>query len=244
MNPGGGSAVGLFVTGTDTGVGKTVVACGLARAFLARGVQVVPWKPAETGWPDEAGSDSDAARLRAASGRTEPIERVCPYRLARPVAPSVAAAYEGRRIDPTRLEALYAARAQLGDLVLVEGAGGLLVPLDGRTTYLDLAASLKLPVLIVAANRLGVVNHCALTIRVAVGQGLSIVGFVLNHPSREATSKDASISTNGRTITDLTGIPCLGEIPYTSETDGQAEEHLHLHEYMEIDALLAAIQAA
>src|SRR5437879_13345036 len=153
----------LLVTGTDTGVGRTVVACALATALRQRGRRVAVMKPVETGVEDEP---ADPLALRAAAADPAPLDDICPYRLRAPLAPAVAARLEGVTIDVARLVALVARRRQEADMLLVEGAGGLLVPLDARTTYADLAVRTGLPLLVVGANRLGTVNHCALTAQI------------------------------------------------------------------------------
>jgi dethiobiotin synthetase len=200
----------LFVTGTDTGVGKTFVACALATALRARGCRVAVMKPVETGVLD---APEDARRLRDAAADPAPLDEVCPYRFRAPLAPSVAAALEGRAVDVEALEALVRRRADTADVLLVEGAGGLLVPLDGRSTYLDLAVRLAMPVVIVGANRLGTINHCALTARVAAAGGLAVEGFIL---SQTTPATDASGATNAAVIGSLTGLRCLGELPYAA----------------------------
>jgi len=195
---------GLFVTGTDTGVGKTFVACALALALRARGRRVAVMKPVETGVETEP---EDALRLRAAAADPAPLDDVCPYRLRAPLAPAIAARLEGVAIDVRRLAALIARRAASADPLLVEGAGGLLVPVAGRTTWADLAAELRLPAVIVGANRLGTINHCGLTARAALAAGIDVRGFVLSQPTPES---DASAATNAEAIEDLTGLRCLG----------------------------------
>jgi dethiobiotin synthetase len=199
---------GVLVTGTDTGVGKTYVACLLARALRRRGARVAVLKPAETGVTT---APEDAIRLRAAADDPAPLDDVCPYRLRAPLAPAVAARAEAVTIDVDAVVALAARRAAAADVLLVEGAGGLLVPLAGRTTYLDLATQLRLPLLIVAANRLGTVNHCALTARVAAAAAVAVRGFVLSAPVAET---DPSAATNAATIADLTGLPCLAVLAH------------------------------
>ena len=196
----------LFITGTDTGVGKTFVGCALAHALRARGRRVAVMKPIETGVGDVP---EDAARLRAAADDRAPLDAICPLRFRAPLAPAVAARLEGRTIDVGELVAAIRRRAGEADVLLVEGAGGLLVPVDGRTTWADVAARTGLPLLIVAANRLGTVNHCALTARVAAAAGLAVRGFVLSEPAAET---DASAATNAATIADLTGLRCLGVV--------------------------------
>src|SRR5262249_24369338 len=155
--------------------GKTFVACALAYALRERGRTVAVMKPVETG----VGSvPEDALRLRAAAADPAALDDVCPYRLRAPLAPTVAARAEGVTIDLARLESQLRRRRTAADVLLVEGAGGLLVPITDGITYADLAARLGLPLLVVAANRLGTVNHCALTARVAESAGLTTIGFV------------------------------------------------------------------
>jgi dethiobiotin synthetase len=198
----------LFVTGTDTGVGKTFVSCALAAALRARGLRVGVMKPVETG---VVGEPEDAVALRAAAGDPAPLDDVCPYRLRAPLAPAVAARLEGATLDVDRLVALIRRRTREADVFVVEGAGGLLVPVVGRVTWAEMAARLALPVLIVAANRLGTVNHCALTARVAAEAGLGVRGFVLSQP---APHTDESAATNAETIASLTGLPILAELAH------------------------------
>ena len=198
----------LLVTGTDTGVGKTFVACALATALRSRGRRVGVLKPVETGVEQEP---QDALRLRAAAGDPSPLDDVCPYRLRAPLAPDVAARLEHVRIDLDRIVALIARRRATVDTLLVEGAGGLLVPIAGRETWLDLAVRAALPVLIVGANRLGTINHCALTVRVAQTAGLAVRGIVLSEP---VPDPDPSTATNAAAIADLTGVRVLGTVPH------------------------------
>jgi dethiobiotin synthetase len=204
----------LLVTGTDTGVGKTFVACALARAWRAEGRRVGVVKPAETGVETEP---EDARRLADAAGDPSPLDDVCPYRFRAPLAPAVAAAREGVAIDVERIVGLIGRRSSTVDVLVVEGAGGLLVPLAGTTTFLDLAIRARLPLLIVAANRLGTVNHTALTARVACAAGVAVTGFVLSQPS---ATTDASAESNADTITALTGLRCLGSLPHLADAAG------------------------
>jgi dethiobiotin synthetase len=170
----------LFVTGTDTGVGKTYVACALARALRRGGHRVAVMKPVETGVTTEP---TDARLLRDAAGDAASLEVVCPYRFRAPLAPTAAARLERRSVDVDDLVRRIGARRADADVLLVEGAGGLLVPLSGTVTYADLGVRCELPLLIVAANRLGTVNHTALTARVAATLGLEVRGFVLTRPT-------------------------------------------------------------
>ena len=206
----------LFITGTDTGVGKTFVACALARGLRARGMRVAVMKPIETG---VAAEPEDALRLRAAAEDPATLDDICPYRLRAPLAPAVAAELEGVAIDVDRTATLIARRAAAADVLLVEGAGGLLVPIHGSTTWVDLVARVSLPVLIVGANRLGTINHCALTARVAAAAGLTVRGFVLSEPS---AARDESAATNAEAIAALTGLRCLGVMRHAPAGDTPA----------------------
>jgi dethiobiotin synthetase len=214
---------GLFITGTDTGVGKTLVACGLAALLRHRGYRVGVMKPAETGCVEKNGKlfPEDAFYLKQASGCDEPLEKICPYRLRDPLAPSVAAEREGVKIDISLLERLYGEISSAHDITLVEGAGGLLVPLLPHYTYADLAKLLKLPVLVVAANRLGAINHLLLTLEHASYRGLRVLGYVLNRLDNQLS---LAAETNRETLLSLTAVPCMGEIPYLSPLEGSALE--------------------
>jgi len=215
----------LFVTGTDTGVGKTFVGCALAAALRARGRSVAVLKPVETGVADVP---EDAYRLRTAAGDPAPLDDICPYRLRAPLAPAVAARLEGVTIDVERLVALVARRAAAADVLLVEGAGGLLVPIAGRTTWADFAARCELPVVIVGADRLGTINHCALTARAAAAAGLVVRGFVLSQPTG---ARDPSSATNANEIAALTGLPCAGVLRHGLSPEAAAAA-------LDLDALL------
>ena len=203
----------LFVTGTDTGVGKTFVGCALAHAWRAAGRTVGVVKPVETG---VEGEPEDARALAQAAGDDSPLDDLCPYRFRAPLAPSVAAALEERAIDVDRIATLIERRARGVDVLLVEGAGGLLVPIVGTTTWLDLVVRLRLPMVLVAANRLGTVNHSALTARVAASAGVTIAGFVLSQP---VTVTDVSAASNAETIGALTSLRCLGVLPHLERPD-------------------------
>ena len=148
---------GLFVTGTDTGVGKTFVTGGLARLLCSRGLRVGVMKPIETGCARH-GDDlvpSDAWQLMTAAGGQQDLSSVCPYRFEAALAPDVTARLEGCTIEPEVIQSRFQAIASSHDVVLVEGAGGLLVPIRGRYTMADLAVDLGLPMLVVTASRLG-----------------------------------------------------------------------------------------
>jgi dethiobiotin synthetase len=177
-------------------------------------------KPVETGCVEGGGKlvPQDAAALKEASGCELPLEQICPYRFREPLAPSVAAEREAIRIDIDYLMSGYGEISETHDITIVEGAGGLLVPLLPSYTYADFAKVLKLPVIVVAENKLGMVNHLLLTLEHASCKGLSVLGYVLNqiesHPSLAA-------ETNREALVSLTGVPCMGEVPYIQDSQRQ-----------------------
>jgi dethiobiotin synthetase len=182
-------ARGFFVTGTDTGVGKTVVACALVRELRRAGLDVGAMKPAETGVGPEG--PLDARALRAAAGVDDPLEEICPFQLALPAAPSVAAAHEGRELDVGRILACFRALSARHECMVVEGAGGLLVPLSEGFTMADLARELGLPVLVVARAALGTINHTLLTLEALSRRGLPCAGVVISHTGGPLAAADA-----------------------------------------------------
>ena len=219
---------GVFITGTDTGVGKTFVAASLAAFLRDRGYRVGVMKPAETGCPEINGTliPQDALRLKEASGVAESLELICPYRFAEPLAPSIAAERAGQRIDVDHLLATFGEIAGRYDVTLVEGAGGLMVPLLPSYTYAEFARVLKLPLIVVAANKLGVINHLLLTVEHASSKGLLILGYVLNCIPGEVS---LAAETNREVLSGLTGVPCLAELPFYEA--GETEKFLPCHSF-------------
>ena len=169
----------IGVTGTDTGVGKTVVTCALAAAFRRRGLRVAAMKPVESGAAFDD-PDRDGSRLRRAAGDDRPLSITAPITFPDAVAPLVAARRAGRPIDLDRLDAAIRDASRDRDALLVEGAGGLLVPLTEHVSYDALFARWRLDLVIVAANRLGVINHVRLTLAAARAAGLNVSAVVLN----------------------------------------------------------------
>lgn len=208
----------LFVTGTDTGVGKTVVACALILALRQRGVAVGAMKPAETGCPPE-GWPPDGAALAAAAGLDLPRPAVVPYALPEPLAPAVAARRAGVRIDLQVLDQALAAQQAARQLVVVEGAGGLAVPLTDELDMAGLAARWGLPLLVVARPGLGTLNHTVLTVAYARQRGLRVLGVVLNPWPEEP---DTATATNPAELVRLTGVPILGRLPRLPGVDIEA----------------------
>lgn len=204
---------GLFVTGTDTGVGKTAVACALAAALAEAGRPVGVMKPFESGCALDARGElvpADALALMAAAGVDDALSQVCPYRFEPPVAPGVAAARAGVTVDPDRVRAAYAGLAARHDPMLVEGAGGLLVPATPELLVVDLAVRLDLPVLLVARAGLGTINHTLLSLEAARRRGLSVRAVVLNRADDPA---DASLRDNAEVIARWGEVEVLGPLP-------------------------------
>jgi len=201
---------GLFITGTDTGVGKTVVSCALARGLCAEGVDVGVMKPVETGVP--ASGPEDARALIRAARVADPLDLVCPIQYAIPAAPEAAAAAEGSEPEASstdRINRAFTALSKRHTFMLVEGAGGILVPFDEKTTMATIAQELALPVLIVARASLGTINHTLLTIEACEARGLDILGVVLSHAAGVLTEADAE---NLKVLKRSLGDRLLGEV--------------------------------
>jgi dethiobiotin synthetase len=197
---GGGARAAIAVTGTDTGVGKTVVAAALAAALVRLGVSVGVLKPVETGVLGTMPAP-DASLLRDAAGAPDPLSVVCPYSFEEPLAPMVAAERAGRRIDLAALDAAFTRVSSDREVVIVEGAGGLLVPITDSVSYEELFRRWGLDLVIVAANRLGALNHTCLTVRAAETAGIRVAGVVLNAANQESSSAaQTNISTLPRLL--------------------------------------------
>lgn len=205
---------GIFVMGTGTGVGKTVVTASIALAARARGRTVAPLKPAQTG--DDGSLIGDAEFVATLIGLDEPAEALCPYRLRAPLAPAVAARIEGVRLDPGVVVAAYERLAARHDLVLVEAAGGALVPFSDGVDMAALASRLELPVVVATPPGLGMLNHTLLTLEALHRRGLTVLGVVISgYPSEPGL--DAL--TNPSMLARLTPVPLLGAIPLDAEID-------------------------
>jgi len=220
---------GLLLLGTDTGVGKTTVGRGLLQLAHQRGLALVPFKPAETGCtPDpadardllQAASFCDCHNAHGAAAHHADLSRVraltaddiCPYRFPEPITPSAAARAAGVVIDPARIRATAHRLAASGDALLVEGAGGVLSPYGPDFTGATLAEQLALEVLLVAANRLGTINHTALAVAELRRRALPLRGIVLVDVTAQGGPDRAD---NAREIAALTGVRPLGVLGYT-----------------------------
>jgi dethiobiotin synthetase len=209
---------GLFITGTDTGVGKTVVTAALAAAVRARGVDVGVMKPIQTGARPTPGglAAPDAEFLASVSGVGDPPELVCPVRLLAPLAPSVAAELEQTAVDIPAILTAYRALQGRHAALLVEGAGGLAVPIARNYYMSDLARDMGLPVLIVARPSLGTINHTLLTVHWARAAGLAVAGIVISgYPDEPGVAE----RTSPAVIESLSGIPILGLVERDPDVD-------------------------
>jgi dethiobiotin synthetase len=183
---------GLFVTGTDTDVGKTAVAVaivrGLMRDGLQSGLRVGVYKPVASGVPTGGAAGSDIARLWEAAGRPLSMEAVCPQRFEAAISPPRSALAEGRRIDETLLRSGFDAWRNASDIVIVEGAGGLFSPLGETTLNVDLARDLDLPLVVVDAARLGAIGRTLAVVRAARAEGLHVAAVVLSQIEHSGNS--------------------------------------------------------
>ncbi|OGA26158.1 MAG: dethiobiotin synthase [Betaproteobacteria bacterium RIFCSPLOWO2_02_FULL_67_26] len=211
---------GFFVTGTDTGVGKTLVACSLLRAFAARGVKAVGMKPVASGAVPGADGlvNDDVERLIAASTISVPREHANPYCFAPPIAPHIAAQQAGVTITLDRIERSFRALAALAEVVVVEGAGGFRVPLGADTDSAHMATRLALPVVLVVGLRLGCLNHALLTAESILARGLRLAGWVANHIDPAM----AAVEDNVRTLEALITAPLIARIAHSSAPDPAA----------------------
>lgn len=212
---------GYFITGTDTGVGKTVVAAALATALREAGHDVGVMKPVATGCVRrrEGLVSEDAEFLAKAADVKEALEEIAPVRLAEPLAPTVAAARAGVVIDLAEVWAAWRRIRAAHDVLLVEGVGGILCPVTPTQTVADLARQFALPLLVVARSGLGTINHAALTVEAARRRGLAVTGIILNRYNHE--SPDLAEMTNPDEIQRVTGAPVLCLVPNDPATRPQ-----------------------
>lgn len=202
----------VFVTGTDTGVGKTAISCALLAAARKAGLKTAAVKPVAAGC-DEAGHNEDALQLMAAM--TEPLdyEQVNPVALSAAIAPHIAAQREGRTVQASRLAGLCrGVMCGPADFVLIEGAGGWRVPLNPRETLADLAVQLQAGVILIVGMRLGCINHALLTAEAIARDGLKLVGWVANQPGPTMPCYEENLEALQRRLP----APLLGEVPLLS----------------------------
>ncbi len=204
-----------FVTGTDTGVGKTAVCCALLEAAAAAGLATAAVKPVAAGC-DDRGRNEDALQLMACMSAQLDYEQVNPVALKAAIAPHIAAREEGRRLSVSRLAGLCrGVMSTASDFVLIEGAGGWRVPVGSRETLADLARELQVGVILVVGMRLGCINHALLTAEAIQRDGLQLAGWVAN----QSDSRMANHQENLDTLRNLLPAPLLGDVPRLSPFD-------------------------
>ena len=210
----------VFITGTDTGVGKTLVSAGLLHALAKRHGRGVGMKPVAAGTELINGEEAneDVVALRAAASCAVPPELDNPVLLPDPVSPHIAAARAGVQIDIAHLVACHRALTKLADAVVVEGAGGFLVPLSPSETGADLAQALGLPVVLVVGLRLGCLNHALLTAEAIRARGLALAGWVANHVDPGMLAQGDNIAF----LQQALQAPLLATIPHQAKPDPRA----------------------
>ncbi len=219
---------GCFITGTDTGVGKTMVTAALARHLTERGHSIGVMKPIETGVAGDDRFDSDAARLKAAASATESLDLIGPYRFSPPLAPLAAARKTGVTIELDRIVQAFDRVRDRHSISLVEGIGGVMVPIGIDWDVRDLMVRLGLPVLVVGQATLGGVNHALLTLDALRQRGLRIVALLLNRPSPLAAGSHETAQTDSTVslLRERSGVPVLGPLPYDPHLAGSWTERI------------------
>ena len=211
---------GVFVTGTDTGVGKTLVSSALVRRLAQMSCGVGVMKPVETGVQSESLDQTDAGRLMAAAGVGDALDLVCPYRFHAPLAPFAAASAERRCVDMQDILRPYAQLTERHAFMVVEGAGGLLVPMGQDWSMRDLIARLGLPVLLVGRAGLGGINHALLTLECLRREGIVVLALLLNETAPPSTSvEQEQIASTVSLLRARGGVPVLGPLPYQARLD-------------------------
>jgi dethiobiotin synthetase len=214
------SARGYFVTGTDTGVGKTLLACALLHAFAQRGLRVIGMKPVAAGAQciDGVWRNDDVEQLIAASNVNAPREAINPYCFEPPIAPHIAAQLNNKLIKNKYIVDNCQRLSALADVVIVEGAGGFCVPLSDHETSADLAQQLALPVVLVVGMRLGCLNHALLTAEAIRARGLVLAGWIANHIDPAMAQADNNVAA----LQARLGAPLLARVAFSGTPDAAA----------------------
>jgi len=213
---------GIFITGTDTGVGKTLVAAALVLHLKKRGLSIGVMKPIETGCSAGKESRSDAARLRSIIESEEPFGAICVYSFELPVAPLTAAQLSNQPINLDTIRKIYRLLSSRYECIVVEGVGGVHVPITQHNNVMDLVKQLRLPVVVVGRSGLGGINHALLTIEALRRQKIRIIALVLNRtePVRSVIARVQERSTMA-ILRKRAGVPVLGPLPYESGMPGR-----------------------
>lgn len=218
---------GIFITGTDTNVGKTVVTASLGMALQRKGIHLGVMKPVETGvGPSEEESQADGSRLRHLLSPHHPKHLVTPYSFHDPLAPLAASRRAHQPMDLALIKERYRELSKNSDFLLVEGAGGVMVPLTEQQSMRDLISFLELPCIVVSRPTLGGVNHTLLTIQALRGIGIPIIAIVLNptQSSQSSEKEQLQIDSTVQLIRELSGIPVVGPLPFEPLIETHWEE--------------------
>jgi dethiobiotin synthetase len=208
---------GLFVTGTDTGAGKSLIACALLHAYAARGLRVVGMKPVAAGAQCINGAwvNEDVEALIAASNVQAPQQWVNPYCFEPPIAPHIASEEENIPIKNNHLGECFERLTGVADVVIAEGAGGFLAPLNKRETFADFAVAIGVPVILAVGMRLGCLNHALLTAEAIRARGLRLAGWVANHIDATMLRADENVAALAQRLQ----APLLARVPYQATPD-------------------------
>jgi len=195
----------FFITGTDTGIGKTYVACKLIQQYVAQGYKVVGMKPVAAGCELINGEwvNDDVVKLEAASNVKAPRKLTNPYSFKEPIAPHIAAELAGEAIDITVIQQAFDALSELADIVIVEGAGGFLVPLNDTETMADLAGILNIPIILVVGIRLGCINHALLTAQAIQARNVSLTGWIANPIEPKMQQYNRNVEVIGKMLQEV-----------------------------------------
>lgn len=206
-----------FVTGTDTGVGKTTISSALVHQFAALGLRSVGMKPVASGCVLQDGVllSEDVQQLKAASNLTLPLSDINPYSFEPAIAPHIAASQAGAEIDLGVIQAAYARLEAAADVVIVEGVGGFRVPLNDTVDTADLAVALGLPVILVVGLRLGCINHALLTAEAIAARGLTLAGWIANRIDPAMSMQEENL----QALSLRLQAPCLGVVPWVAAGD-------------------------
>ena len=228
----------FFITGTDTDVGKTFITCALIEAFASRGIRAVPMKPVAAGTIIVNGvmMNADVAALRDVSGTEAALSDINPYCFSEPIAPHLAAQHEGVIVEMQVISSAFERLKADADIVLVEGAGGFLVPLSGHHSMAEIPTALALEVILVVSMRLGVLNHALLTVEAIRARGLTLGGWVAN--TATAGVPMLAFDENLATLTCMIDAPLLGAVPCDSQPVGTLACARNAATYLHIDKLI------
>lgn len=222
-------AKGFFVTGTDTGVGKTIITAALIKAAHILGFKACGMKPIETGCKRGENSEgnnslipTDGTFLREITGTGESIDLITPIRFENPLAPLPASEIEDKPIDLDKIKTAYKELSNRYDVVIVEGIGGLLVPIKRGYFVIDLAKDFGLPIIVVSKPGLGTINHTMLTVNYAINKGLDVAGIIINYT--QPPERTLAENTNPDIIRRLSPVPVIGIFPYLKDLESRTIE--------------------